>query len=514
MRTYYLPMKLFKSSEKSSLNDRVVHWERKIMRLCAVGMVTDGSLDYHEKSAIKEIIIRDWGSENKVSAEEIDFTFKPSSNSDELKAIDYIEHLYERLRNDTDAQQGLFVDIKSLSDFEALEELRDIVYVIKADSVVAEVERIAFVAIAKIFKFTNIDGIWDLFYGKKKKELKDLSVRYDMYSGRRSQINVYDVGVIEKAIIQYGIDGPLRLGLQSAIQRDKYDLLKYREKRHKLISRIALVVFAFSSIILYFECAHLLEYKIIANEHNIHMPQPVIDLLCADGDSLLRSNSIWCEKYSNLLEPPLSESEEIELRHFQIEEGMRYSMLDGVTKALLLFFLCLILYIATLIFRRVRKRFKFKYNKSISKNVLLLLGGIFMICFYCLYRYTPKLNILISYTPLWVLCMMLSIEIMIFMREKYTAKINTEKKESSTLLIIFVVAAVTADLCIGFIELPPNVDPVIIVNKIAYSIFLGCVSFFAGKFMEMDSIQKQVDVEKMEKSMSNINDYIANLKKS
>ncbi len=36
----------------------------------------------------------------------------------------------------------------------------------------------------------------------------------------------------------------------------------------------------------------------------------------------------------------------------------------------------------------------------------------------------------------------------------------------------------------------------------------------AGKFMEMDSIQKQVDVEKMERSMNNINDYIANLKKS
>ena len=58
------------------------------MRLCAVGMVTDGSLNNYEKSAIQEIIIRDWSSENKVSAEEIDFTFKPSSNSDELKAID------------------------------------------------------------------------------------------------------------------------------------------------------------------------------------------------------------------------------------------------------------------------------------------------------------------------------------------------------------------------------------------------------------------------------------------
>ena len=241
------------------------------------------------------------------------------------------------------------------------------------------------------------------------------------------------------------------------------------------------------------------------------MPQPVIDLLRADGDSLLRSDSIWCDKYSNLLELPLSESEEIELRHFQIEAGMRNSMLDGDTKALLLLVLCLILYIAILIFRRVRKRCKFKYNKSISKGVLLFLGVIFMIY---LYKYTPKVNLSISYTHLWVLCMMLSIEIMIFMREKYTEKINTKKKESSTLLIIFVVAAVTADLCIGFIELPPNVDPVIIVNKIAYSIFLGCVSFFAGKFMEMDSIQKQVDVEKMERSMNNINDYIANLKKS
>ena len=58
-------MRLFNPSKKSTSNDRVVYWERKIMRLCAVGIVTDGSLNNYEKSAIQEIIIRDWSSENK-----------------------------------------------------------------------------------------------------------------------------------------------------------------------------------------------------------------------------------------------------------------------------------------------------------------------------------------------------------------------------------------------------------------------------------------------------------------
>ena len=113
------------------------------------------------------------------------------------------------------------------------------------------------------------------------------------------------------------------------------------------------------------------------------------------------------------------------------------------------------------------------------------------------------------YTPFCVLLMMLSIEVMTFMRERYTEKVKDKKKESSKLLIIFVAAAIIADLCIGLIELPANVDNAILIRKIAYSVFLGCVSFFAGKFMEMYSIQKQVDMETMETSMKNINDYIS-----
>ena len=98
------------------------------------------------------------------------------------------------------------------------------------------------------------------------------------------------------------------------------------------------------------------------------------------------------------------------------------------------------------------------------------------------------------------------------MRERYTKdnKNLSKHSTSSALLIIFVIAAVVADLCIGFIEIPYNEygNFSIIAPKVAYSIFLGCLSFFAGKFMEMDAIQKHAEVIEMDGYIKNIKEHL------
>ena len=518
--------------------DLSIHWERKIMRLCAVGMVSGGTLDENEKEAIKKIIKRDLKKRNESWSEE-----KVTDEAE--KKLDTISkrlevHEGENPQQVEDAQRGLFVDVKSISDREALEELRDIVYVIKADDVVAEVERIAFVAIAKILKFTHIDSIWDKFFDMSKEKLLDKPVKMHMYHGRRTYIDVYDVGVIENAIVKYKVDGPLKYGLQSAIQRDKYDLLKHREKNHKRISKIALLVFACSAIILYFECAHLLEYKIIANEMSVngpgdevHVDQPTVDLLhdlgvdyveqqeitavsdqdslnivCQDSDTdqkyrKHKSDSLWLAKHHEIK----AKGNDEELDNYYVAAGIRESWKDGDTKFV---FWILLSFMAMFILPLVKvcqKWLKYRYGGFKVPKVLvgILVPGSMLL----LYWNISEPNLSIMYTPFCVLLMMLSIEVMTFMRERYTEKVKDKKKESSKLLIIFVAAAIIADLCIGLIELPANVDNAILIRKIAYSVFLGCVSFFAGKFMEMYSIQKQVDMETMETSMKNINDYIS-----
>ena len=512
------------NANAGACRDKYVHWERKIMRLCAVGMVSNDSLDESEMNAIKDIILRDWTGEGKISPQDISFSF--TSESLEDKASEYLASLYDRLKTDEDAQLGLFVDIKSLTDYQALEELRDIVYVIKADSVISETERIAFVAIAKIFKFSSIDSIWNVFFEEEKCNLINMQIKQSMYKSRRSQINVYDIGVIEKAIINYEVGGPLRLGLQSAIQRDKYDLIKHREKNHKRVSKIALVFFVVSALILYFECAKLLEYKIIANEltheckheckHEVHMPQPIVDIFRNDGKEVLDEEcKVAAENKDSVLETSseLAECHQGYTELCCVEAGMRRSMLDGYSKAFRIVLIGVVLYLIFLVVRKIIRKIKFLYNISLPGWPLPIVLCLAVLSL--LYFIIPKSVIsMLCYTPFWVLCMMLSIEVMIFMRERYTEKIKEKKKESSTLLIVFVAAAVIADLCIGLIELPVGVDPIIVVNKIAFSVFLGCVSFFAGKFMEMDSIQKQVDIENMETSMKNINNYIAAAKKT
>ena len=497
----------------NELRDCYIHWERKLMRLCAVGMVSDGILNPREKDSIVKIIKRDF-SEYKshieaslkrasdeqwsVSDEQLDLLEEDESlvirsllnsinkverkNEDEL-IRDYVDYIFFLLINpddkNKDAQKGLFVDVgsKHLSDRDALKEMRDMVYVIKADNVVAEVERMAFVSVAKVYKFSGVDRMWNIFFDMDKDfllEYDDESISRDMYVLRRAPINVHDVKVIERAITTSGMMGPLRYGLQSAIQRDKYDLIKHRERNRIHLSRLASIVLACSALIVFFECAVHLEWKLSGCKisHPIAIPKP-------DG-SFLFSLMLTC--------------------------------------------VCVLVFFRTLYKWYISKRFsedlpwkgwrKYKYPLQL---VCVSLVAVIPVCNWFLQQdwvasyLHPIMHVF--WSPLCVLCMMLSIEIMIFMRERYTThnKNLSEHGASSALLIVFVIAAVVADLCVGFIEIPYGSydDFSIIAPKVAYSIFLGCLSFFAGKFMEMDAIQKHAEEIEMDGYIQSINEYLS-----
>ena len=142
-------------------------------------------------------------------------------------------------------------------------------------------------------------------------------------------------------------------------------------------------------------------------------------------------------------------------------------------------------------------------------EIIAVIVSVLLTCF----AYQKEFNLYISnilgvmkvlWSPLCVLCMMLSIEIMVFMRDKYT------QETSSTLLVVFVIAAIVADLCIGFIEIPEGMykDFSVVAPKVAYSIFLGCLSFFAGKFMEMNASQKQQEEDQMDEDIQEINEHL------
>lgn len=565
----------------SILKDPYVHWKRKIMRLCAMGMVSDNKLDACEREAIVEIILRDLKKAAKTSFPECSAGLfaknkkgfakknkeaKALSSDDEKIFVDtevfrkvcervlscdtkdpavsegqyeiksipkaikdesgkdkriieeesarkiaasYVTVVQNQLAGDEhkmDASRGLFVDIGTLGDEEALRELRDMVYVIKADNIVAEKERMAFIAVSKVYKFSGVDHMWNEFFDMPKDRLLgEECIKRDLYDERRIPISVEDVKLVEKAIVDYGVDGPLRYGLESAIQRDKYDLVKHRERSRKRLSKWALLVFALSALIVYFECAIHLETKFIEIESQdvIKVDHPIVESIKALGSAGNNSKS------DGLV----------------LEEGIGKILPDGYENAFRVFLgICLLLALWGLYHWYSRSLFKDKLIwVKVWKNwacrfilkalmVLVLLGVFFIGILTTWFSFEDSVFdvfLSISWAPFWVLCMMLSIEIMVFMREKYTKESDDEREEtSSALLIIFVVAAVVADLCIGFIELPADFTPLMVLNKVAYSIFLGCLSFFAGKFMEMDAIQKRVEEKRIDESINNIKAYL------
>lgn len=510
-----------KSKTTDEHRDYFVHWERKLMRLCAVGMVSDGILKPREKEAIVDIIQRDINNKTRdykqkmqkslerasrehwtVSDEQLNLlnskdrslvesllnSINKVERSDEEELIkDYVDYIFFLLINpddkNKDAQKGLFVDVgsKHLSDRDALKEMRDMVYVIKADNVVAEVERMAFVSVAKVYKFSGVDRMWNKFFDMDKDFLlkdDEESISRDMYVLRRAPISVHDVKVIERAITKSGMLGPLRYGLQSAIQRDKYDLIKHRERNRIHLSRLASIVFAISALIVFLECALHLELKLY-------------------GEGLAKSIR---DSYSPL-----------------IPKGGHY--FSYLIIAVCIWGFCRTLY-KWCLRTRFDEKLPWKGWRKPKVRYPLQIGGVALlaivpICYWLVKKawIIDLHNIMhICWSPLCVLCMMLSIEIMIFMRERYTKdnKNLSEHSASSALLIIFVIAAVVADLCIGFIEIPYDKydDFSIIAPKVAYSIFLGCLSFFAGKFMEMDAIQKHAEVIEMDGYIKNIKEHL------
>ena len=105
------------------------------------------------------------------------------------------------------------------------------------------------------------------------------------------------------------------------------------------------------------------------------------------------------------------------------------------------------------------------------------------------------------YHEIWTLAMMISIEWLIFMREKH----QTEGHNHTAMLIVLVVLAIVADIALSVTEAYLHFEPEQIGQIIRFDpkivsapIFLGCICFFFGKWLENDNVKKQDDLKEME----------------
>ena len=94
----------------------------------------------------------------------------------------------------------------------------------------------------------------------------------------------------------------------------------------------------------------------------------------------------------------------------------------------------------------------------------------------------------------FLLSAMLSIEWLILMREKYQEKKGTH----SSLLVVLVLMAILSDISFGMIELQQVYTAANVSDKVFSALFLGCVCFFVGKYLELNYTHSIEDKEYME----------------
>lgn len=97
------------------------------------------------------------------------------------------------------------------------------------------------------------------------------------------------------------------------------------------------------------------------------------------------------------------------------------------------------------------------------------------------------------YHDMWVLSMMLSIEWLIFMREKHSAK----EHNSSSMLIVLVAIAIIADIALGVTE-HVHAGKTLGWDILSGPVFLGCICFFFGKWLENNNTKAQGELKEME----------------
>lgn len=535
--------------------------EKKIMRLTAIGMVADGKINDNEKRCITEIILKDYLDgkihdldnfipnsldKSKIQIERhgditsiiypnwnIDISCEDNQiwnklkndkllNEDEIiqcyaKSRYYVECIAQRLEK-PNVQQGLYVNIDALSFEDVLLELRESILVFKADKLIAESERAAFISTALVMNIKNPDKLWIEWIGKSKEQLLDDNIisntrkiiEYD------KEVDSNDVETIEQSIITYNIKGPLKYGLRNAIDNKLHKHTKLIEQRNKMYSRVALIIFALTAFLIYKECTISVETKIIQKEH-----KEFTEL--SYENSQMAKNLINEGHYNITKENANIEelSQEDKLLYYQ--KGVSLLKTDGEKNFKINFMwiplgIIIIITFRTVLLKLIEKtRFLslkmwyLKYINNVRINHVVILMIVIILSAFFIYRMNSSSYVSMIYNSILVLMMMLSIEIMIFMRERYSKKI--QEHHSSGIIIVLVAFAIIADFCIGFIEIPYDcITWELLFNKIASALLLGCISFFTGKFLEINSMQKQIEIDYMYKMINNINNYLSDNK--
>lgn len=357
----------------------------------------------------------------------------------------------ERLKN-PDNSKSMFMNIESLDNKEKTCELIEMVIIAKSDGSLTDRERELFCIICKLYGVKDGKKLWKNITEKSTKDLRNLCTDDDIikkmdvvFDDNIIYLSDNDFKDIERSIKFYDINGPINDGIRHLLNRVMVSHKDKVIKTDRNINQKAIFLFIISAVLLFLSIIDIHEHSIIVSWQNY-----LIENLNLKKCTICTTNNTMRN-----------------ITYGQI--GL--SILSGLT------FICSCC--------SYRKQKKVIFIGQI-KSAYTYWAAFASIC--CL---------VVAFRHISLLVMMLSIEWLIFMKEQLihnyslidnNTRESSEKSSNSSILIVIVAAAIIADICLGLIEIYQNNDGEIDIKeflvKTASAVFLGCICFFCGKFLD------------------------------
>ncbi len=391
-----------------------------------------------------------------------------------------------KLLHDESNRKSLFMNVDSFEKNEIKQELVDIMLVARADYSLLDSEREAFRIICKLFKLRKTKQLWHTltkinfgelikldFRNTDKLEKDDKHLVCDFRVDRKEKIDINDFKSIKKSISSFNIKGYLIDGVCHVLERERASFKDNIYHRDHKFNKYAIWLFVISAISLYIGISNVPYNKEHTNSEHIVSSNGSITL-----DSVYLRVILGDKLY----------------------DICKDNYIEIFILLLFLMSISLILYI------RRNNKDEIKSNKKRLINRIKYAISNESIEYILLSIVT---TLVMLYNTIALLVMMLSIEWLIFMKEQLSSnKSNVEKgfSNTNTVLIIIVVAAIVADICLGVVEL--NQDNALTIKnffvKTSSALFLGCICFFSGKYLDNDRMQDNKIVEDMSDVINSI----------
>lgn len=351
----------------------------------------------------------------------------------------FIKECELSLKSNYDISKSIFMNIESLTEEEKIRELINMVIIAKADESLTDRERELFCIICKLYGIEDGNKLWKELTVESIETLRSSeyssNIMDQYFKNNKKRLNANDFKNIEQSIKFYDINGPIIDGIYHLLERDR---IAYKEsilKQDKEINDKALCLFALSALLIFLGVLDIKNHSFLLGAIGEIIPRHK----CDNGEYIITIIKVFL------------------------------SLLSGILGAIAIY--------------RCKNKKNDKSGKTKENWMRPAVWGIGIL--------------VLAFKSIALLIMMLSIEWLIFMKEQLEHNYSTmeenkdtndrlEKKESS-LLVVIVAAAIIADISLGLIEIY-QVETKIVFEmflvKMASAVFLGCICFFSGKFLE------------------------------